>query len=104
MGSEAYESSGHVSAFQLVFIITIRFQTEHRAHAPRPVALVFIWCARSIILGITIMFFSALRLMPLAEATTLSLMSQLITALSTRLFAGEYVGPRRWFWSLVGVV
>ena len=57
-----------------------------------------------IILGITIMFFIALQLMPLAEATTLSLMSPLfITALSLPIL-GEYVGPRRWVAVIFGFV
>lgn len=57
-----------------------------------------------IILGVTFMFFLAVRLMPLAEATTLSLMSPLfITALSFPIL-GERVGPRRWIAVVFGFV
>lgn len=54
-----------------------------------------IW--RSVILAVTTMlFYSALRTLPLADASALFYLSPvLVTALSVPLL-GEYVGPRRW--------
>jgi drug/metabolite transporter (DMT)-like permease len=90
-------------AFQLLFIVAIRPRSEIRRMlaTSRPGLHV----VRALItLGITIMFFLAVRLMPLAEATTLSLMSPLfITALSVPIL-GEYVGPRRWIAVIVGFI
>ena len=90
-------------AFQLVFIVAVRPKREigRMLATGRPALHVM----RSlIILGITIMFFLAVRLMPLAEATTLSLMSPLfITALSVPIL-GEYVGPRRWVAVILGFI
>src|SRR5437879_6355640 len=82
-------------AFQLLFIVAIRPKSELRRMlaTSRPSLHVV---RALIILGITIMFFLAVRMMPLAEATTLSLMSPLfITALSVPML-GEYVGRRGW--------
>jgi drug/metabolite transporter (DMT)-like permease len=90
-------------AFQLVFIVAVRPKRDigRMLATGRPALHVM----RSlIILGITIMFFLAVRLMPLAEATTLSLMSPLlITALSVPIL-GEYVGPRRWVAVVLGFI
>jgi len=90
-------------AFQLLFIVAIRPKSEMRRMLAtgRPDLHVV---RALIILGITIMFFLAVRLMPLAEATTLSLMSPLfITALSVPIL-GEYVGPRRWVAVILGFI
>jgi len=90
-------------AFQLLFIVAIRPKSEIRRMlaTSRPGLHVV---RALIILGITIMFFLAVRLMPLAEATTLSLMSPLfITALSVPIL-GEYVGRRRWIAVIFGFI
>jgi EamA domain-containing membrane protein RarD len=59
---------------------------------------------RHVLLCIAIMFFFAVRLMPLAEATTLSLMSPLcIAALSVRIL-GEHLGTRRSIAVILGFV
>lgn len=42
-------------------------------------------------------WFTALSLMPVADATALSLMGPVFVALLAILFLGERVGPRRWF-------
>jgi drug/metabolite transporter (DMT)-like permease len=42
-------------------------------------------------------WFTALSLMPVADATALSLMGPVFVALLAIMFLGERVGPRRWF-------
>jgi drug/metabolite transporter (DMT)-like permease len=90
-------------AFQLAFIVALRprqrfsrmLATGYPAlHATRAL----------LILGITIVFFFAVRLMPLAEATTLSLMSPLCIAALSVPILGEHVGRQRWIAVILGFV
>jgi len=60
---------------------------------------------RSVLLfGATSLFFTAIAVMPLAEATAVMEISPLLITVLAALVLGEHVGPRRWAGVAIGLV
>jgi len=55
------------------------------------------------VVGSTLLFLSALRVLPIAEATTTGFVAPIFVILLSMLFLHEAVGPRRWLATLVGL-
>jgi drug/metabolite transporter (DMT)-like permease len=62
-----------------------------------------LWRGLAVVLS-NVFFFMALAAMPLAEAVAIFFVCPLLISLSSMVFLGEKVGPRRWGAILLGLV
>lgn len=102
-------SAGHSTAqvvwaryfFHLAFLLPLVLWRYGRAALlpKRPVAQVL---RGGLLLGSTVLFFAAIRTMPLADALALIFVYPFIVTALSPLLLGEPVGPRRWAAVLVG--
>lgn len=56
------------------------------------------------LVGSSLIFISALRFLPIAEATTTSFVSPIFVTVLSIVFLGERVGVRRWIATIVGLI
>jgi len=56
------------------------------------------------LVGSSLFFMSALRVLPIAEATTTGFVAPIFVTLLSVLFLRESVGPRRWLATIVGLI
>ena len=105
------QMSGNLSVFEIVFLrsalsvlILLPFQLRAGFATLRTAKLGLYGLRTVIIYAAVVIWFSALTLMPIADATALQFAQPLFTVMFAALILREMVGPHRWAATVIGFI